>query len=115
VMNVVQVTVQAVAGKQLGAGAATVQFSRSVGAALGTAIISLVVFSVLAAGDPETARLFGAIVERTPHALDSIPASRLALIHSQIGDAFRAAFIAMATFTAIGCALAFSLPMRRIQ
>src|SRR5262249_32804426 len=57
VMGVVQVTVQAVAGpKMLGAGAASVQFSRSVGAAVGTAIVAALVVSRLAATHPEAAR-----------------------------------------------------------
>ena len=43
VMGVVQVTVQAVAGQRmLGTGAAMVQFSRSVGAAFGTAAVAAV-------------------------------------------------------------------------
>jgi len=54
VMSVVQVTVQAVAGQnRLGAAAASVQFSRSVGAALGTAVVGAVLFAVLAALDPD--------------------------------------------------------------
>src|ERR1700719_2091708 len=53
VMGVVQVTVQAIAGQRmLGAGAAMVQFSRSVGAAFGTAAVAAVLFFVLAAGGP---------------------------------------------------------------
>src|SRR5262249_51655456 len=67
VMGVVQVTVQAVAGPEmLGAGAATVQFSRSVGAAFGTAVVAAVLFSVLAIANRETAAQFGAIVEQGP-------------------------------------------------
>ena len=49
VMGVVQVTVQAVSGQRmLGTGAAMVQFSRSVGAAFGTATVAAVLFSFLA-------------------------------------------------------------------
>ena len=51
-MPVVQMTVQSVAGpKMLGAASASVQFSRSVGAALGTAIVGAVLFALLAAQD----------------------------------------------------------------
>ncbi|MBC7800154.1 MAG: MFS transporter, partial [Gemmatimonadaceae bacterium] len=47
-MPVVQTTVQAVAGpKNLGAASASVQFSRSIGAALGTALVGAVLFAVL--------------------------------------------------------------------
>ena len=48
IMGVVQVTVQAVSGPRLlGTGAAMVQFSRSVGAAFGTATVAAILFSIL--------------------------------------------------------------------
>ena len=56
VMGVVQVTVQAVSGPRLlGTGAAMVQFSRSVGAAFGTAAVAAILFSILTATDRTTA------------------------------------------------------------
>ena len=56
VMGVVQLTVQSVAGpRRLGTGAAMVQFSRSVGAAFGTAAVAAVLFAILATGDRDTA------------------------------------------------------------
>ena len=59
VMGVVQVTVQAVSGPLLlGTGAAMVQFSRSVGAAFGTASVAAILFSILTATDRSTANLF---------------------------------------------------------
>jgi predicted MFS family arabinose efflux permease len=115
VMGVVQVTVQAVAGpKMLGAGAASVQFSRSVGAALGTAIVAAVLFSVLTAADPETARLFSVMVQRGPNAMATLEPARQAVAQAEIAEAFQAAFLAMAAFTGIGLLLAWSIPVRRI-
>ena len=115
VMGVVQVTVQAVAGpKMLGAGAASVQFSRSVGAALGTAIVAAVLFSVLAAADPDTARLFAVMVQRGPNAMATLEPARQAVVQAEIAEAFQAAFLAMAAFTGIGLLLAWSIPVRRI-
>jgi hypothetical protein len=115
VMGVVQVTVQAVAGpKMLGAGAASVQFSRSVGAAVGTAIVAAVLFSVLAATDRETAHLFGIMVERGPAAMAALEPARQAVVQVEIAEAFRAAFLAIAAFTGIGLVLAWSIPVRRI-
>jgi predicted MFS family arabinose efflux permease len=115
VMGVVQVTVQAVAGpKMLGAGAASVQFSRSVGAALGTAIVAAVLFSVLAATDRETARLFGEMVQRGAAAIATLDPARRGMVQMEIADAFRAAFLAIAAFTGIGFLLAWSIPVRRI-
>jgi EmrB/QacA subfamily drug resistance transporter len=115
VMGVVQVTVQAVAGQRmLGTGAAMVQFSRSVGAAFGTAIVAAVLFSTIAARDPETAKLFGAMIDQGPEAIAALTPARQAAAQSNIGEAFRAVFGTIAVFTGIGALLAFSMPLRKV-
>jgi hypothetical protein len=115
VMGVVQVTVQSIAGQRmLGTGAAMVQFSRSVGAAFGTAAVAAVLFSVLAAGDRETAGLFGALIDQGPDAIAALPAARQAVVQGEIAGAFRAAFVTIAIFTGIGAWLAWSMPLRRV-
>ena len=114
VMSVVQITVQVVAGPQtLGAGAATVQFSRSVGAALGTAAVSAVLFSALATMDPAIAGQFTAMVERGPEYVQFAPGQE-ALVKNEIAAAFRAAFMTIAAFTAMGAYFAWSMPLRRL-
>ncbi|MYZ49547.1 MFS transporter [Rhizobiales bacterium L72] len=114
VMGVVQVTVQQAVGRgQLGIGAATVQFSRSLGAALGTAIVTTVLFMSLGMRDPEAARMLGSILQNARIVTD-LPGQEQALLHSEIGEAFRAGFLAMAVFTAASATLAWSLPLRRI-
>ncbi len=115
VMAVVQITVQTEAGpRMLGTGAAMVQFSRSVGAAFGTAAVAAVLFSMLAATDRETTSLFGAIIDRGPEAIAALPAVRQAIVQSEIADAFRTAFLTIALFTAAGTWLAWSMPLRRL-
>ena len=115
VMGVVQVTVQAVAGQRmLGTGAAMVQFSRSVGAAFGTAAVAAVLFSVLAAGSGETASLFATMIDKGPEAIAALTPAQQAVAQSEIGQAFRTAFAAIAAFTAIGAWLAWSMPLRRL-
>jgi EmrB/QacA subfamily drug resistance transporter len=115
VMGVVQVTVQAVSGPRLlGTGAAMVQFSRSVGAAVGTASVAAILFSILSATDRGTASLFGSIIEQGPDVLASLAPARQAAVHAQIGEAFRAAFLTVAAFTGIGTVLAWTLPLRRL-
>jgi EmrB/QacA subfamily drug resistance transporter len=115
VMGVVQLTVQSVSGpRMLGTGAAMVQFSRSVGAAFGTAAVAAVLFSVLATSDRETARLFGAIIEQGPNAIATLAPARQAIVQSEIAEAFRSAFVMVAAFTAIATWLAWSLPLRRV-
>jgi predicted MFS family arabinose efflux permease len=115
VMSVVQVTVQAVAGQnRLGAAAASVQFSRSVGAAFGTALVGAVLFAVLAALDPDAAGLFGEALAHGPGVFAALSAERQAVVASEITLAFQAAFLTMAVFAAGALALAWSLPVRRI-
>jgi EmrB/QacA subfamily drug resistance transporter len=115
VMGVVQVTVQSVSGPRLlGTGAAMVQFSRSVGAAFGTATVAAVLFSILTVTDRDTATLFGIIIERGPDALATLDPVRRAVVQGQIGEAFHVAFLTIAGFTAVGTWLAWSLPLRRI-
>jgi predicted MFS family arabinose efflux permease len=115
VMSVVQVTVQSVAGqKSLGAAAASVQFSRSVGAAFGTAVVAAVLFAVLGAVDPEAARVFNESLEHGPAVLASLPEARQAAIQAEIALGFQMAFLTMATFAGGALILAWTLPVRRI-
>jgi MFS family permease len=115
VMGVVQVTVQSVAGPgMLGTAAASVQFSRSIGAALGTALVGVVLFATMAAIDPDAAPAFAAILQQGSDALASLNPARIAAIEAEIGTAFRAAFFAIAGFVCAAMLLAWSLPLRRI-
>jgi hypothetical protein len=115
VMGVVQVTVQVASGPlQLGEAAASVQFSRSIGAAFGTAMVAAVLFSMLSMKNPEAARLFAAIAEHGGHlAAGPLPAAEAA-VQADIAEAFRAAFLAVAAFTTAGFLLALAIPLRRI-
>ena len=114
-MPVVQVTVQSVAGAtNLGAASASVQFSRSIGAALGTASVGAVLFAVLAVHDPAVAELFATIVQRGPDVLATLDPARRALVSTEIAGAFSAAFGTIAAFAAMGLVLAWTLPVRRI-
>ena len=64
-MGVVQVSVQSAAGQlRLGEAAASVQFSRSIGAAFGTAMVATMLFAVLTLKNPEAARVFASMVEQ---------------------------------------------------
>lgn len=115
VMGVVQVTTQTAAGpKMLGASAAAVQFSRSIGAALGTALLGALLFAHLRASDPEAAALFGRALELGPEAFAGIADARRAVLQREVADAFRLAFLALGIFTSVGMILAWSNPMRRV-
>jgi EmrB/QacA subfamily drug resistance transporter len=114
VMCVVQVVVQSAAGQQrLGEAAASVQFSRSIGAAFGTALVATVLFGALAIKNPDSAHAFAAMVE-TGRAANALPAAELGAALADIRDAFRAAFLTMAAFTTIAFFLVLTNPLRRI-
>jgi hypothetical protein len=115
VMGVVQVTVQIASGPtRLGEAAASVQFSRSIGAAFGTALVTAVLFAVLATKNPDVARAFAAMAEHGGRVASVLPPDRVAAVEADIAEAFRAAFLSIAGFTAIGMCLALSIPLRRI-
>ena len=98
----------------LGEAAASVQFSRSIGAAFGTAAVASVLFAVLSATDRDTATLFATMMEQGPSVLSSLSAARQAIVQSEIADAFRTAFLVISGFTGAGALLAMSIPLRRI-
>ncbi|MGH6683165.1 MAG: MFS transporter [Pseudolabrys sp.] len=115
VMGVVQVTVQSVSGpRRLGEAAASVQFSRSIGAAFGTALVAAVLFAVLTLKNPEAARVFAAMVEQGTDAGAALSGAQSAAIKADITSAFRAAFLLIAGFTTAGFFLALTHPLRRI-
>lgn len=114
VMGVVQVTVQLAAGAQhLGAGAATVQFSRSLGAAFGTAIVAAVLFTTLSRAGPGGHELFDAVVQGGPQAVAKLSGDP-ETIRAAISRAFELAFACTAVFAGINMVAAWSLPVRRI-
>jgi EmrB/QacA subfamily drug resistance transporter len=115
VMGVVQITVQVAGGPaRLGMAAASVQFSRSLGAAIGTAVVGVVLFSGVQAADPEAAHVLAEILDTGPQALGTFTVERQLVIRAELADAFRATYLTIAAFGAIACVLAWRLPMRRI-
>lgn len=115
VMGVVQVTVQSAAGAmRLGEAAASVQFSRSIGAAFGTALTGTVLFAYLSLKNPEAARVFVLMVERGVHVAPALSPEQRAVVQADIAEAFRAAFLLLAGFTTCGFFLALTNPLRRI-
>ena len=115
VMGVVQVMVQSAAGSmRLGEAAASVQFSRSIGAAFGTALVGTVLFAYLAIANPEAAQIFAVMVEHGAHAAPSLAGAARSPSRPISAAAFRAAFLLIAAFTTGGLVLALTNPLRRI-
>jgi len=115
VMGVVQVSVQSAAGQlRLGEAAASVQFSRSIGAAFGTALVATVLFAVLAIRNPEAAAFFTSLVEHAGTAGANLTAVQRLAVERDIAIAFSAGFLLMAVFTTGGFFLALTNPLKRI-
>ncbi len=115
VMGVVQVTVQSASlPNSLGAGAASVQLSRSLGAAAGTALVGTVLFATLSLVDPDAARIFSSLIEHGRSVAPSLPPARQAVIQAEIALAFRMAFLTIAGFALCGLVLAWTIPTRRL-
>jgi len=114
-MPVVQMTVQSVAGPQfLGAAAASVQLSRAVGAAFGTALVGAVLFTLLAVQDGEVAAQFAELVQRGHVILAALDDARRAEVQREIANAFNGAFLTMAILVLAAIGLAWWIPVRRI-
>jgi MFS family permease len=112
VMSVVQVTVQAAAGvARIGAAAASVQYSRSMGAALGTATIAASLFATLALVDPQAAAFFGEALRSGEALSGSREAGGMA---QSFATGFTSAFMAVSVFAAAIALTAWTLPLRRI-
>jgi hypothetical protein len=107
------VTVQNAAGAaSLGSAVGSVQLSRSVGAAAGTALVGTVLFASISLGDPETGRVFAQLIEDRQ---GSVAIAGHPGIEADIARAFRAAFLTIAAFAACGAVLAWSIPARRLS
>ncbi|HEY2131926.1 MAG TPA: MFS transporter [Acetobacteraceae bacterium] len=114
-MPVAQITAQAEAGAgMLGAAAAAVQLARSVGSAIGVALVGAALFAALARADAATAALFAEMVTHGPAAMDALPAARQAVVQGQVTAAFGVAFAVIAAFAGVSGVLAWTLPVRRI-
>jgi len=114
-MVVVQTLTQIVAGpRNLGAIAASVQLARALGASLGTALVSAVLFGAIALHDSELAGLFGELLQNGQVLLARLGAERAAEVRGELADAFRAAYVTIALIASCGSILAWSIPRRRL-
>jgi hypothetical protein len=64
--------------------------------------------------DPDTATLFSEMVRRGPSVLADLTPARQILVQSEIADAFRGVFLAVAYFSCTIVACAATLPVRRL-
>lgn len=109
-----QITVQVAAGSaRLGAGAASVQYFRTLGAAVATAMLGALLFGTLAAGDAGVAALFArAMQDRAAGA--GLTAAEAAALRGGLVEAFRLAFLGVAVLVGAGGVVAWRVPVRRV-
>ncbi|MFC4168226.1 MFS transporter [Teichococcus aestuarii] len=113
-MPVAQVTAQALAPPaMLGAAAASVQLSRSVGSAAGVTVVIGALFAILGQ-DSAAAAVFADMVRHGPAALAALPDAIRATTAARIDAGFSIAFMAVAAFAVMNALLAWTLPLRRI-
>lgn len=111
----VQVAVQVAAGpKLLGSATASVQFTRSLGAATGTALLGAVLFGALTLQGEEATRLFVALVNQGPAALATLDPLAEAVFRGQMTTAFRASFATAAALVLFGAWMSTRVPLRRV-
>ena len=99
---------------RLGSATASVQFTRSLGAAVGTALMGAVLFGALAAQGGEAAGLFVALVDGGPEALSRLDEPARAAFRAEMVSAFRAAFLSAAAMMALAAWLCTRVPLQRL-
>ncbi len=110
-----QVTVQQAAGRErLGTATASVQFTRALGSAVGTALLGAVLFGALALQGDAAATLFVALVNQGAAALAGLPEGVQAEFRAGVADAFRGAFLCAAAMLAIASWLSSRVPLQRV-
>lgn len=112
VFSIIQITVQAAAGeKSMGQAAGSVQLSRSLGAGLGAACASLVLFGVIGRAGPEAISYFAqAAANRPPDAI-----SDTVVFGGHISSGFRFLFLLLAAFALVAMIMAWTMPLRKIR
>ncbi len=109
-----QTTVQVAAGiARLGAASASVQLSRNLGAATGTALLGAVLFGGLTLAGADVAALFSRVVA-APGLVATLAPAEAEGFRTALAGAFRGMFLTASGFCALGAFLTTRVPLRRI-
>jgi MFS family permease len=115
VMGIVQVTVQAEVGAtMLGTSIGLISLSRALGGATGTAMIGATLFATLAATGVEISTELQALLQGGSSDLAALGHTDETEIRGEVAFAFHGVFFLIALYSAIGSALAWTLPRRTI-
>ena len=111
VMPPTQVTVQLAAGRgALGVATASIALSRSLGGALGVAIVGAVLFALIGAVDGTLARVLREVVEGGPEYIAQLSPQQRGALAAHLDGAYRVVFFALATIAAAGALIACTIP-----
>ena len=109
VMPPTQVRVQVAAGRDaLGVATATIALSRSIGGAVGVALVGAVLFAQLDAGDGGT--LLRQALEGGSAYVARMPADARAQLAARVEEIYRVAFLLIAALAAVGATVAATVP-----
>jgi hypothetical protein len=110
-----QIIVQSAGGTaSLGSAVASVSVARSIGGALGVAIVGAVLFVLVGREDALLASVLPQIAESGGTFLATLPQVQREAIVAHLDQAFRTVFIVLAVFTYIGAYAASKVPMQRL-
>ena len=98
----------------LGSAVASVSVSRSIGGALGVAIVGAVVFVLVGGEDALLASILPQIAESGGTFLATLPDVQRQAIASHLDSAFRIVFVVLAVFTCIGAFAASKVPAQKL-
>jgi predicted MFS family arabinose efflux permease len=111
VMPPTQVAVQAAAGRAaLGVATATISLSRAVGGAIGVAVLGAVLFAQMDRNASGAGALLRRAMEGGAAYVAAMPTVQRAELAAGVDDAYRIVFIVIAAITAVGAAIAASVP-----
>lgn len=115
VMGVIQATVQAESPPALlGTATAAISLSRSLGAAVGTALVGTTLFAIMIANGVQISTELQAVLQGSADGLAVLGHAAEVKIRTEVAYAFHGVFLVIAAYAAINSILAWTLPRRTL-
>ena len=115
VMPAMQVAVQSAAGREtLGSAIGSMSLSRSIGGAIGVAIIGAIVFVSIGRRDGGAAALLARLIETGPESLGQLSAADRSTLSGELDRTFRVVFLCIAGIAGLGAWVATTVPRPRL-
>jgi predicted LPLAT superfamily acyltransferase len=111
VMPAMQVAVQHAAGRELlGAAIGSMSLCRSIGGAIGVAVIGAVIFTSIGRSGSGLSAIIQHVMDAGPEYLGQLSAEDRLAIASQLDQTFRIVFLSIAAVTGVGALIATTVP-----